>query len=856
MKTNDLYEDLSLFFSLAEDQDIESIITYVDTCEDPDQAKLGGAVIALVNFGHHEAAQNLLTSKASKDGDMHGNRYYAEFALMYNVLSASERDSLHKFFPAAEAKATRAELYSRLKKAIVCKTSFMKAYLHAADFCEESEESLQILKNAINLFPRYLPAKTKFLYKVRRRPDDLDYRLEVCNDILSSDATKEEKLKATQHLVEMHFYTENWAFLHDALLHCTEDQGFDVPQLNALIAISAYLSDKQPDAGKLSMGKEDSFICNLAKFVVRFETADTSKLTNLFDNCIFDFQILIARDEPERLNFPPFIDYMPIGIFQSVLTTFIERRSLQDHPNASSFMVYSSIKSDRGQYALSFEEYQHYKSQFIHVWLYQSKLNDIVISMIEEFHNPLLECCENLWRSYFSCFQDDEEFDTHDPIEYLESKDLEAMFVELFDWLSTIDDDALGVDFKYHLWRSILSAHSSQIFDLQSNNTALLYLKSIYVKHEASCLAEDEEDDLFDLAYIASLVGKKESAEAYYTKYLTYHPENSSANNNLAELYRKKGNMDAAYHHISIAYRTDPECEIVRRNYKAIHALYNEANFSHPYFSAKQGEASDESIELESLDTGSIHGLASILSALQENYSNQLISINASSGIVFPSEAMKNLYFERLLKSGAILIDRYSPKGSYRFADEKLDYNIDDLHWVVNCTSSSYPDRPLYDACKGILTKRFREDPENAVWIWNNLLAHELFSYTEGRFKVLGWELEYSHKTIEKMYSVLEFLPFTSAMNLIYGSVNRSYAFATEKRMNWKHAINYALKAIVTTIDRAKEGGWEFTAYNVRDEYTSAASEIFFSVLPEIVDKFYESRPSALLIGELDEKVE
>ena len=105
-------------------------------------------------------------------------------------------------------------------------------------------------------------------------------------------------------------------------------------------------------------------------------------------------------------------------------------------------------------------------------------------------------------------------------------------------------------------------------------------------------------------------------------------------------------------------------------------------------------------------------------------------------------------------------------------------------------------------------------------------------------------------------HPVLEYVPFTSAMNLIYGSVNRSYVFATEKGMSRKHAINFSLKAIMSTIDKAKEGGWEFTPYSVREEYTSAASEIFRSVLPEIRDHFYDEKPSASLIGEVDETIE
>jgi tetratricopeptide (TPR) repeat protein len=80
----------------------------------------------------------------------------------------------------------------------------------------------------------------------------------------------------------------------------------------------------------------------------------------------------------------------------------------------------------------------------------------------------------------------------------------------------------------------------------------------------------------FEVAYALNNQGFNNDAERIYEIILSDEPKNSSVLNNLSNIKKEKGNIDAAFDLIQRAYKIDQKDEIISRNYESLLAKINE----------------------------------------------------------------------------------------------------------------------------------------------------------------------------------------------------------------------------------------------------------------------------------------
>ncbi len=838
-KEDVLRECIEYCVLFAKEKDPDSVVDYLQTVEDENGYLLGAASIILVDFGYGAIGAKLLDSIVLENQSLHGNYYLASFLVLWNELSEEERENIATHKPSGEAGQRRVAFYDLLTIAIKNKASFDRAHIKTAEMCDDFQVRRGILLEGEKRFPRSNRIKAWLVTLCEHDSDAYQERLNRCQSILENTPTEYQSLVASAGIMNCYFERGDWCALHETLLnfrHLREQ--YQPLAYDTLLVISAFLGESDASLPPIDwdqLQEVDDLSAQIAYMLNQFQLSEKQDHEVLLSEFIVRTELHIGSGHPSFLQIFGSFPYHPIDLFEAISNHLIISYDLQNSDEATALSFYLDSQSETAV-DMSLEGYKTCRDTFSNRWLYQSKLIAWVAEHYSEFENPLLVCIEHLWSAYQPYMHEEDDFYVSDPSDYADTSEVHCWLNDVLLWLVELPNDTRAVSFKDYCWNQFLSYYDDYLYETADKEVFLDFLVSI------DPLAKDAGRS-FRIAYLAAGVGRQMLVEPHYLKYLADNPDNASAHNNLAIFYKATENIEAAFAHICAATKSDPESELYSRNYESINAIYCKRLRISSFLNDNADSSDRPPVSIESLETRYLLGLTTILSGMQENYSKHLISVSESSGILFPHESMRDLFFDALLGKGILLVDRYSPDKTYDLTDTGIEYSIDSVRWVLNGISEDYPELPLYDACKAVLVKRMKDNLENTLWIWKDLLAHELFAYTYYRFEAFNWPLEYSHKSLDNMHAVLDRFSFRKSMAIVYGSVNRSFSYATEKNLNRKHAINLALKGVVTSVEKAVANGWNITPYDIKDQYVSIASEVFIKVLPEMRDVYYEETP-------------
>lgn len=198
---------------------------------------------------------------------------------------------------------------------------------------------------------------------------------------------------------------------------------------------------------------------------------------------------------------------------------------------------------------------------------------------------------------------------------------------------------------------------------------------------------------------------------------------------------------------------------------------------------------------------------------------------------------MMNYLFDRNL----ITPDRRTPISAYRFTEDNVSFDLNDLYWQINV---------IFDGDKEELIKKLTypsgelimNDKEIAYQLWRKVAYDEVLGYLLHQMNRVGYYYEPGDRT----RMVFERLLDNFSVAQIYGIIYRNISYSTHRfqagEITRKHAENSIIASCEGYGERAVANGWQIGHYNrIRELPESIISSVLFTSIMEIGELgFYE----------------
>ncbi|MGE0526861.1 MAG: hypothetical protein AB7P49_07355 [Bdellovibrionales bacterium] len=356
----------------------------------------------------------------------------------------------------------------------------------------------------------------------------------------------------------------------------------------------------------------------------------------------------------------------------------------------------------------------------------------------------------------------------------------------------------------------------------------------------AEVLAPTSEKDgiWFDLAYSASSLEKKGTAENAYRRCIELNPKNSSALHNLSLLI-EKADLAEAIELQQRAYDKNPKDEVIKKRYDRFKPVI--------HFKNSMELSLSEPVEFEALTLKDRLYLGAVLVACLSEDQKIIHSVSEINERLAPGHDYVTSILRHLWHSDILVLDPHSNIEALSLSEDgRYLAKLHNVRWLLNVKSKDKMSRAkmLTELIQPELLDTANLD--EATELWHEVALEESLEYLQYKRDSVSLSAEVSEKTREYFVDLMQRYSTAQMYNIIWNSVKNAVMYQREKGLPNAHAANLVVSQCKQYGDKAMAEGWDLKPYRRNfDLPQTIISHLLYDRLLGIGEAGFHCRPGS-----------